>query len=190
MLAFHGIGAYRGQKDVFALKGMLDTALSGVELCAADRPIRAFGILAEGKATVAYSDDCFSVLKNGERFPTRVVREVSDDAPVDNLATTDGIIAEVVSPSKGTIRLMSDSAQKQDGSKGYIEIFFRCENLRAIWVKDWASSATKKAAAIFAKNRGVPMITVTGSTRPWDIDLDTPGNDNFQQPTIGDIIKC
>lgn len=58
--SFHGIGAYRGQKNPLALKRALDTALSGVELCCADRPIGAFGAVFLGDRYKGERDYCES----------------------------------------------------------------------------------------------------------------------------------
>lgn len=58
--SFHGIGAYRGQRNPLAMKRSLDTVLDGVEICTADRPIGAFGIVVLGECRSLFSRDVWS----------------------------------------------------------------------------------------------------------------------------------
>ena len=48
----------------------------------------------------------------------------------------------------------------------------RASVLRAVWIKKWADARTTAAARIIAKNRHVPLLTITGRTRIGEL-LDT-----------------
>ena len=59
---FHGIGAYRGQKNPLALRRAINTALSGVELCGSDRAIGAFGVVLHGHCRAVFDSDVWSAV--------------------------------------------------------------------------------------------------------------------------------
>ncbi|MCH8500263.1 MAG: hypothetical protein LAT63_17480 [Marinobacter sp.] len=153
--AFHGIGAYRGQKNPIALSRQLTTALSGVEICGADRPIGAFGCVLFGEARAVYDQDCWSrVGKKGLRQASGWVNKV--------LECPEGQEAF----EKFALEALAERAGYPDA---YCEAWISAVALRAVWVKDWASIKTQTAARIIAKHRGVPLMTVKGTTRIWDV---------------------
>lgn len=157
--AFHGIGAYRGQRNPLALRSMLDTALSGVELCAADRPIGAFGAVLFGHCREAFDQDVWSVVNpQGER-------EVS------------GYYCESVQqPDQDVFEKFAKTAkaQRQEHPRSYCEAWVSPCAIRALWIKSWADAQTTRAALVIAKNRGIPLIVVDGTTRIWDLLDDQP----------------
>jgi hypothetical protein len=196
MLAFHGIGAYRGGKNPLALRNALNVAMSGVEICAADRPIKAFGMIAEGEVTAVTPRDCWSEVKNGERTPTESTVDVSEQYATANMV--DGKVTVEVTETvtfygsrparhlpervykikrKTAVTAMplvrNPSEHYVNSLNGvdhnYAELFFKATQLKAIWVKSWADDTTKAAAKILAKSRGVPMIIVNGTDRIADI---------------------
>lgn len=160
--AFHGVGAYRGQRNPIALSRQISTALSGVEICVADRPIGAFGIIAEGFMRAAFAGDCWSFVDgNGDRWTNSGMARIS--------AGADGDIEQSAWEQFAQEKLARDG-------DGYCEGWLRGCALRAVWVKDWAPARTVKAARIISRHRGVPMLIVSGQTRIWDV------LDNHQLP--------
>lgn len=195
-----------------SLRGNLNTALSGVEICAADRPIRAFGMIADGEVTFVSAVDCWSQVREGKREPGGMVelRYIDDVTARCNPEGGDNVVDiyrhhnrwfkderwqwdAVENPEESTVSSMSAHAAVR-GSHEYIEMFFRAAELKALWVKDWADPATKRAAAILAIHRAVPLVTVKGADRIADIAdqiglNETPGNDNYVTPTFGDMVN-
>ena len=152
--AFHGIGAYRGQRNPLALRAMLDTALQGVELCAADRPIGAFGAVLLGYCREAFDQDVWSVINaDGQRefsgFYCSSIEE-PDQPAFEQFAQT----AKV---------------ERQEYPRSYCEAWVSPCAIRALWIKDWADEQTVAAAQAIAKHRGIPLIVVDGTTRIWDL---------------------
>lgn len=154
--AFHGIGAYRGQRNPIALKKQLDIAASGVEICTADRPIGAFGILAAGKVERAFNFDVWSFVceHTGERMldpydgRNRWVKEIRPETQQD----------------------FEDFCKSSPFP--YCEAWMRVEHVRAIWVKKWAPKVTKEAAEIIAYHRNLPIFEFsTGQVRIWEIEF-------------------
>lgn len=150
---FHGIGAYRGQKNPMALRSQLNTALSGVEICCADRPIGAFGAIVLGDCRAVYDRDVWSLIEeNGQRAATNWYDECIEQP--DQFSFEEFAASQLA---------------KKDHPRSYVEAWVSPTILRAIWVKDWAPAATVRAAAIIAKHRRVPLVTVSGTTRIWDV---------------------
>lgn len=151
---FHGIGAYRGQRNPVALSRQVSTVMTGVEICGADRPIGAFGVIVAGDCTAAFDHDVWSeVDRAGNRFAS-------------------GWVNEQIQPrTQFEFEEFAHKAleERKDYPRTYSEAWVRSYALRAVWVKDWAPEATKKAAKIIAKHRGVELITVCGQTRIWDV---------------------
>jgi len=151
--AFHGVGAYRGQRNPIALRNALDTALSGVELCVADRPIGAFGALLFGYHTATFAGDVWSyVMQDGTRNTDNHYPVLSGD--VEQHAYEEAC---------------RHALNERGSERHYCESWVSASVVRALWVKPWAPAATKKAAAILAKNRGVPLLEISGATRVWDV---------------------
>ena len=151
--AFHGIGAYRGQRNPLALRAMLDTALKGVELCAADRPIGAFGAVLFGHCREAFDQDVWSVINE------EGVREASGWCS-KTLSDPDQLAFEQFAQAAKTER---------DYPRSYCEAWVSPCAIRALWIKDWADSQTVAAAKAIARHRGIPLIVVSGTTRIWDV---------------------
>ena len=153
--SFHGIGAYHGQRNPVALRNQLRTCLAGVEICVADRPVGAFGGVFCGDMTYLFDRDVWSYVVDGQRYTDAegALLHGEDDATIDQ-AGYESLCQTAADPYyKG----------------GYCEGWLKSVALRALWVKDYAPEATKKAARILALHRGVPLITVTGKTRIWDL---------------------
>jgi hypothetical protein len=149
---FHGIGAYRGQKNPVALSNQLSVALSGVEICAADRPIGAFGAVVSAAQAIVWPRDVYSFLdRDGHR---------STDVPWSK-ATVCGGQAD----AEGLFMSFSEVMDPLS----YCEVWIMPTILRAMWVKPWADAKTMRAAEIIAAHRGVPLLVVRGTTRIWDI---------------------
>jgi hypothetical protein len=184
-----------------ALRNAMNVVQKGVEICASDRPIRAFGVIVEGQATFVSATDCWSEIDedSGERYPTATLDVVDDIEARASNGTLDSIYTywngkteletlpvAVKNPDDATIHHLSDCAKKSDD---YIEIFFKTEEIKAIWIKEWADEGTKTAAKILAKYRKLPLIVVNGRDRIDDIADSiganvTPGNDGFKSPTM------
>ena len=150
--ALHGIGAYRGQRNPIALSRALSIALSGVEICASDKAIGAFGVVVLGASRLVWDRDVWSELDHaGNRISNCqggcVVPQAQSD--FENFATF----------------------ARENGSN-YCEVWMRASVLRAVWIKKWADARTTAAARIIAKNRHVPLLTITGRTRIGEL-LDT-----------------
>ena len=156
--AFHGIGAYRGQRNPLALRQMLETSLKGVELCAADRPIGAFGAVFLGHCREVFDQDVWSVVGHeGLREATGWVNKCLQD------------------PDQTAFESFAQAAQAERASaKSYCEAWIAPCAIRALWVKDWAGEKTAITAKIISKHRGIPLIVVTGTTRIWDVLDDQP----------------
>lgn len=151
--AFHGIGAYRGQRNPLALRCQLDTALSGVELCCADRPIGAFGAVVIGDHNVTFDRDVWSSVDScGER---------ETESWFDDCYEGDH-----QSEYEQFCRKMMAEANY---SRHYCESWVRPVFARALWIKDWANEKTVQAAYIISKHRKIPLIVVKGNTRIWDV---------------------
>jgi hypothetical protein len=106
----------------------------GVEICASDRPIRAFGVVVEGCATFVSATDCRSEVdaKSGKRYSTSALSVVDDvDARASN-GTVESVYTycdgetevqilpvAVNNPEEVTIYHLSDCAKK---AEDYIEI--------------------------------------------------------------------
>lgn len=152
---FHGIGAYRGQRNPVALSRQITTALSGVEICIADRPIGAFGIVVGGECSALYDQDCWSTVgADGQRESTGWWNEVIEPRTQEEF--------------EDFARECSLGLHGQH-PRAYVEGWLSAQALRAVWVKDWAPEKTKRAARIIARHRGVPLLTVTGTTRIWEV---------------------
>lgn len=148
LTAYHGIGAYRGQRNPLALSRALTVAMTGVELCASDRPIGAFGAVFGAVDAVAWPQDMWSELDAAG------VRVVSEHC---------GIVPCKVSKQQDLLDFCSKS------EANYCELWIRPIVLRALWVAHWANSRTQKTAEIIAKNRGVPLLEITGDCRLWEL---------------------
>ena len=150
--ALHGIGAYRGQRNPIALSRALSIALSGVEICASDKAIGAFGIVVLGTARIVWDRDVWSELDHaGNRIANCQAGCVVPQAQSDfeDFATS----------------------ARENGSN-YCEVWMRASVLRAVWIKKWADPRTTTVARIIARNRHVPILTITGRTRIGEL-LDT-----------------
>lgn len=158
--AFHGIGAYFGQRNPVALRNQLRACLAGVEICVADRPIGTFGAVLFGESTALFEGDCWSgVDQNGQRYAAPDLQHL-----LISTGDTDQHYFE-----KTALEVAESMASKSWGKKHYCEGWMLPVALRALWVKDHASTATKKAARILAHNRDVPLITLNGKTRIWNL---------------------
>lgn len=149
---FHGIGAYIGQQNPIAMGRLLNKCLSGVEVCGADRPIRAFGAILGGDCRQVFSEDCWSVVNSHGK------RELSG-----------GFWGETLNRPNTQQEFEAFCRIQHPKNHQYSEAWVTPWFLRALWVKDWADKKTKKAAKILAKHRSVPLLVVTGSTRIWDV---------------------
>jgi hypothetical protein len=153
--AFHGIGAYRVSRNPLALRNALNSALSGVELCAADRPIGAFGAVIFGECTAAFKQDVWSeVDENGLRL-------------TDNADVSDVFYPESQSDWEDFAKDSMQTRMRWQGN--YCEVWMKSHVVRALWVKDWADSKTVKAAKIIARRRNIPLIVVDKHERIWNL---------------------
>jgi hypothetical protein len=150
--ALHGIGAYRGQRNPVALSRALTVAISGVEICASDKAIGAFGVVVLGASRVVWDRDVWSELD-------------SDGNRISNCQS--GFIAPQIQADFEDFATVA----RENGTK-YCEVWMRASVLRAVWIKKWADARTTAAARIIAKNRHVPLLTITGRTRIGEL-LDT-----------------
>lgn len=150
--AFHGIGAYRGQRNPLALRQQLDTCLTGVEICVADRAIGAFGAVLFGECTAVFDRDVWSQIGPGG---TRVA---------------DGWEPALIPASQ---QEFEDFAAREGTyhPRAYCEAWMRPLSLRALWIKTWAPEATQRAAKILARHRRVPLIRITDAhnQRIWTV---------------------
>jgi hypothetical protein len=154
--AFHGIGAYRGQRNPLALRAALVKCMEiDGEICVADRPIGAFGAVFGGRVSWVFDCDVWSEVSDDG------LRECDVDDPDGNHS---------MSPSaQHEFELFCSSTMVSADTSHYCEAWMTVDCLRAMWVKSWADTATLKAARILAKNRRVPLLTVTGQSRIWDV---------------------
>jgi len=147
---FHGIGAYRGQRNPLALKRALDTALKGVQLCGSDKAIGAFGAVFHGTCSVVWDQDVWS--------------DVTEEG--DRIATSWGAYEAkfVENPTQEEFESLAMESEHH-----YTEAWVEPVGIRALWVKEWAPEATKKAAKILAKHRKVPLLILGKNSRIWDV---------------------
>lgn len=145
----HGIGAYRGQRNPVALSRALTKALSGVELCASEKPIGAFGAVFFGQCRAIYPCDVYSWVDGVSKLRNFDTDQVQADPLSVDL--TDQLAVESV---------MSTGRQGD-----YCEAFFTPSTLRAVWVKNWADANTMRAAEIIASRRGVPLLLLAPGAR-------------------------
>lgn len=150
--ALHGIGAYRGQRNPIALSRALTVAISGVEICASDKAIGAFGVVVLGNSRTVWNRDVWSVLDADGNRTTH--------------ATT-GCMAP-----KSQFDFENFATVARENGNEYCEVWMRASVLRAVWIKKWADARTTAAARIIAKNRHVPLLTITGRNRIGEL-LDT-----------------
>ena len=154
--AFHGIGAFRGQRNPIALSRQLTMTLSGVTICAAERPIGAFGAVVTGRCLAAWPYDVWS------ETDEKGVRTAWDapKAPIGDDVTDNGQDIE----QREWERLLTDpNCEHADHAEAWIECY-GTPSLRAIWIKAWAPDRTKKAAKIIARHRRVPLLNVDRDT--------------------------
>lgn len=156
--AFHGIGAFRGQRNPLALSRQLTAALSGVTICAAERPIGAFGAVVSGRCVAAWSFDVWS-----EIGPDGVRR--AEDAPYAELGNDVHDTGQDVDQCDWDA-LVADS--HADHAEAWVECY-GAPSLRALWIKAWSPERTKRAAAIIARHRRVPLLTVNRDTSVEDV---------------------
>jgi hypothetical protein len=152
--AFHGIGAYRGQRNPLALRAMLETALSGVELCASDRPIGAFGAVFLGHCRQVFDQDVWSVIgPKGQREASGWYCEALEE------------------PDQHGFEKFAKASKdaRAEYPRAYCEAWVSPCAIRALWVKDWADEKVVAVAKTLARHRGVPLIVVSGKTRIWDL---------------------
>ena len=150
--AIHGIGAYRGQRNPIALSRALSVAISGVEICASDKAIGAFGIVVLGASRVVWNHDVWSEL----------------DRAGNRISNCHG---ESIAPQSQSDFENFAVAATENGNE-YCEVWMRVSVLRAVWIKKWADARTTAVARIIAKNRHVPLLTITGRNRIGEL-LDT-----------------
>ena len=148
---FHGIGAYRGQRNPLAFKKALDTALSGVELCGSDRAIGAFGAVFHGHCRAVFDHDVWSTIMSDGRRDCDSWSSVIEDVDQDEFESF---------------------AQNSDSQ--YSEAWVCPTGLRALWVKSWADATTIKAARIMTKSRNVPLLILKGDQRIWEVYSELP----------------
>lgn len=164
--AFHGIGAFRGQRNPLALKRAIDTALTGVEVCVADRPIRAFGIVVTGECRVAYDADVWSMIGPDGMRVSNVDHEIRNGwTQIQRIDSPEQREFEALAARN--IALVEESWGNPE--KVYCEAWMRPAILRAVWVKTWADPRTRRVAEIIAAHRDVPLLIVDGATRIWDV---------------------
>jgi len=147
--AMHGIGAYRGQRNPIALSRALSVAMSGVEICASDKAIGAFGIVILGESRTVWDRDVWSDLDaNGNRIAHYLGNCMAPKSQCD-------------------FENFADAA-RENGTL-YCEVWMRASVLRAVWIKQWADARTTAAARIIARNRHVPLLTIRGRTRIGEV---------------------
>jgi len=193
-LAYHGIGAYVGQKNPMALRRMLVTALTGVELCVSERAIGAIGAVLEGTIRKAFASDVWSRVEGGVRVEGREDDQGDDQDNYDYWAgryaipygwvdgSDDGVSGEQYEPAfqpkkrepKSAIpsnqREFEDWTHSHHNPHYHAEAWMRATALRALWVKEWAPEATKQAAKILANSRGIPLFVVSGKNdKIWNL---------------------
>ena len=153
--AYHGIGAYRRHLlTPTRMLRALKECLNGVELCAADRPIGAFGVVVMGDCRKAFSQDVWSdVDADGQRF-------------VDDRQCWQGSIEQPTHDQWEEFAQHWHAEALIDGYKrNYCEAWVSPIAIRAIWIKPWVKGRIRQAAEVLARTRGLPLIEISGQTR-------------------------
>lgn len=171
MLAYHGIGAYRGQRNPMSLRTMLNS-VAGKAICGADRPIRAFGAVVAAPYAIAHDCDVWSERKErndalNEAVPYDAIIKMSD--LVDH---RDRVIADEPCCNH---------------PHHYCELWLRPTCIVALWVKPWTSHRIKRAAQVLARNRGLPLFTVNGTDKIWGVPITERYEVTAQAPKMVDI---
>jgi len=169
--SFHGLRAYRGSSTPLGILRAAKTALSGVEICTADRPIGPIGLAVFGHASAVFERDVWSEVNHGQRVGCgRYYREDGgqDWYPLSavELAQEWELGAIFDAPSQQDYESFCAAHRYHD--KHYCEPWVEAEACRAIWVKDWAPARDKKIARLVAKILGVPFVEITQSCRIED----------------------
>jgi hypothetical protein len=139
------------------------------EICCADRPIGAFGVVILGDLSFVWSDDVWSeVDKSGKRFIDNPHYKIEDGESVIMQLASGYEVAGIKNPSDSEAL---EFMQERAFGRYYCESWVEPIAITALWVKDWAKESTKKTAKLLAKNRGVPLLNVDGTTRIWDINF-------------------
>lgn len=165
MLAFHGIGAYREDRDPLALRAMLNGVI-GNAICAADRPIRAFGAVVCAPYALAFPHDVWS--EENQRSSTLRLEEERFILELEWLKEEKGA---ALLHTTSEFMDYKERVEEELSSHHYCELWLEPVQVRALWVKSWADEKTKRTAKILAKHRGLPLLEVEGTTRIWDLDI-------------------
>src|SRR5690554_2946400 len=122
--AFHGIGAYSGQRNPLALRNALSVCINtDAQICVADRPIGAMGAVFFGEIAVVFEQDVWSYVENGKRY------------------ADDYIDAEFIANPKNQEGFENFCREHKKNERSYCEAWMQVDALRAIWVKEWADDA-------------------------------------------------
>ena len=163
--AFHGIGAYRKELlKPLAMLRALKTTLEGVELCAADRPIGAFGVVVHGHARAVFEHDVWSSIgSDGQRVSAARDWNSADIFSDPSDVADDRNITWIAPESQDEFEAFAQAHRYT--SHAYVEAWIEPVAIRAVWVKSWARPSIQKVARILAATRKIPLIVVSGTDR-------------------------
>ena len=150
--AFHGLAAYRGQRNPLAVAQKLRACADAPQVCVADRPIGPIGAIFFGECQRLFDRDCWSELRDdGTREATGWYWEQELLGDIEQWEFEKFCVEHIESP------------------RSYCEAWMSPTTLRAIWVKSWTQAPLVKCARILARNRSVPLLVLDGTCRIWDV---------------------
>lgn len=159
---FHGIKAYTGRWDsvyesIKKVDSLVSLGAKGAEICTADKPIGALGVLVSGHLSNLFTSDVWSRTdENGKRHINGYTREGYDIHDVlFNLEFT-----------QARVNLFCEhiATKMRDGYGEYAEGWMTPDAVVGIWVNKHASSKDKKLARILARRHKVELFVVGDKT--------------------------
>ena len=159
---FHGIKAYTGRWDsVYESVSKVDNLVSlgkkGAEICTADKPIGALGVLVSGHLSNLFTSDVWSRTDdNGKRNINGYTREGYDVHDVlfglEFTQARVNLFCEHIAPAS------------RGGYGEYAEGWMIPDAVVGIWVNKHASSRDKKLARILTRRHKVQLFVVNDKT--------------------------
>jgi hypothetical protein len=175
--AYHGIGAFRGQKNPLALARALKMVETGVEICASHQAIGAFGAVVYGHCRAAFALDVYSEIgENGERYATGITEGVQQCPP---------------NTSDDYFSLIAGRDADEWQVKYHSEAWVTTVKVSALWVKSWASPQVFRTAELLAKRRGVELHVIdsriSSTTLLKNIAIENTSFKTGKNPKMADI---
>lgn len=156
MLLFHGLSAYRGERNPLGRVRNANRCIDK-EISTATRPIGPIGVVVHGEVTNVFPEDCWSYVgRDGRRYPSSYWEDWDHGLDLSNSIELEKWLKET-------------HQEFSDWDRHYCECFMLAKAITHVWVKPYAGNLIRKTAGVIARKHGAEIIEVEYNTRPWDI---------------------